>query len=296
MTWRLVPVQSTSGAIALLVGLSLGGHLCRGDAFVEGPTRPVGSIPAPTDLPIPLVPPGGRYQFVYNASLFTNVDRSLIYLTTLMLYTWTNRGEANVNFQINISTTTNAAGGLSEVFAENVGADDTRVFGPVTIFVTGPQLLSFDKPFRYDPTRGNLLVDLRIFNIGPPPTGSYPAFWGSDVSTDEVSRVWGTNVAATVAMSADTVGPYFIFQFSAIPSLHVYTSFFGTQTNFVAIEWPTQPIVFRLQNSLLLGNGENWQPATGGLLFSNAVYQRYYFPAGQAGARKFYRLIWPSGP
>jgi hypothetical protein len=284
-------------AQVLLLAVGLAIHLCRGDTTVEGPTRPLGSVPAPTDVGIPLRPPGGRYQQVYNASLFSSVDRSLIYVTTLKFNTWINRGEAYVTIQVNLSTTPRAADGLSQTFADNVGADDTKVLGPARIPFTGPQIVPLDRPFRYDPIRGNLLVDMRVLSVDAPSPGlDYPALWGSNLSTDEVSRVWATNVVAITATTADTIGPYFDFQFSAIPSLRIYTSFFGTPTNFVAIEWPTQPTVFQFQNSFVLGSGANWQPATGGLLFSNYAYQRYYFPANTAGPRKFYRLVWPSGP
>ena len=278
----------------LVTAMLLGVCLCRGDGYVFAP---IAHMDLRTDVPIPISPPGGRYQQVYDASLFTNLDRSLIYLTSLQFSVWTNLAAAEANIQINLSTCARAVDGLSLTFADNVGTNDTKVYGPATIYINGPQVIYFTKPFRYDPSRGNLLVDIRVFSVGnPQPPLDYPSLWGANVSTDAVSRVWGTNVTATVAMTSDTMGPYLLLQFSPIPSLLLYSSYFGTPTNFVAIEWPTQPSVFQLQNSLLLGGGQNWQPASGGVLFSNYVFQRYYFPANTAGPRKFYRLVWPGGP
>jgi hypothetical protein len=79
-----------------------------------------------------------RYQQVYSASLFANVDPSLIYVTKLTFFLDPKgQGSSGVivsNMQINLSTTTNAADALSAVFSSNVGADDTVVFGPGTYY------------------------------------------------------------------------------------------------------------------------------------------------------------------
>ena len=78
------------------------------------------------------------------------------------------------NIRINLSTTSQVPDGLSNTFAENVGADDTVVFNgalPLSSAVTGPDggpkafdiVITLQTPFWYDPTAGNLLLDVRNF-------------------------------------------------------------------------------------------------------------------------------------
>jgi hypothetical protein len=71
--------------------------------------------------------------------------------------------------QVNLSTTSKSPDRLSSTFAENVGPDDMPVFsGPLEASLTytgGPTnfevIINFSTPFRYDPSKGNLLVDIR---------------------------------------------------------------------------------------------------------------------------------------
>ena len=79
------------------------------------------------------------------------------------------------NVQINLSTTASPANALSTVFAENVGSDDTIVHsGSLHLSSSatgaGPRdfdiIISLQTPFTYDPSQGNLLLDVRNFD-GP---------------------------------------------------------------------------------------------------------------------------------
>jgi hypothetical protein len=241
--------------------------------------------------------PSMRYQQVCSASLFTNVDPALVYVTTLTCGPSPNHGLAWTvpRMQINLSTTSNKVDGLSLVFQENVGADDLVVFGPAAWHFGLPFTVPLARPFHYDPTKGNLLMDVRIFEVGPPDSGNAAAtLWAYDSPTDEVSRVWATNVTATAADGADTVGLFTIFQLSPVPSLSIQ-AYLDRGTNFIMIQWPTQPTVFTFQRSTRLGAGASWQPVTDAPSYSNAVYQRYWFPASSTRGNAFYRLIWPSG-
>ncbi len=246
--------------------------------------------------------PSMRYQQVYDRSVFTNVDPRFIYVSTVTFFMYGTNGVFGwtvPSMQINLSTTPRSADNLSRVFSENVGADDTIVFGPRGFSFPGlyRQFISFDRPFTYNPQSGNLLLDVRIFDGSgpPPPTGGPPSMTSYNSPTDEVARVWATNVTAVSADGSDTIGLLTLLQLSPIPSLKIYTSFFGTSTNFFAIEWPTQPTVFVLQRSFQLGSGANWETISTG--DPSASFQRYYFPADTAGPRSFFRLTWPSaGP
>jgi hypothetical protein len=291
-------------AVLFLTGVDL---QCGADAFIVAPTP--GAVGGPTDtasfLPFLIkqitVSPFSsmRYQQVYDASVFTNVDPNLIYITTLTFFLddfgkgafpWT-----VTNMQINLSTTPRLADNLSTNFAENVGADDMIVFGPSrhdfplsSLHERLPILL--DRPFRYNPALGDLLLDVRVFNGSGLIDMNNPELNAYNSPMDESSRVWATNVADAVASGSDTTGLDTVIQFSAIPSLVIYTTGTNnTPTNYVVIDWPSQPSVFRLQHSEKLGTDAIWQTVT------NATAPRYFFPVESAGAAAFYRLVWEEG-
>jgi hypothetical protein len=246
-----------------------------------------------------------RYQQVYDRSLFTNVSPNLIYVTTLQFFTDPTQTKPIASWtvpsmQINLSTTAKGPGDLSPVFSENVGPDDVVVFGPASQNFPGSltyhQFIQFSRPFTYNPSWGSLLVDVRIFNgSGPPdPLNINPLLQAYNSPTDQVSRVWATNVAATTASGTDTIGLFTGIQFSPIPSLRVFT-FTNAGTNYIEVDWPTEPMTFHLQQSSQLGKNAMWGLPTnvGGVFVSNQVNQRYYFPASSPGAGAYYRLIWP---
>jgi hypothetical protein len=101
------------------------------------------------------------------------------------------------NIQINLSTTARVPEGLSSTFADNVGVDDKVVFNgslSVTSVFSGPAsgpkvfdiILPLTPPFVYNPTAGNLLVDIRNYSGS---TASLVS--GQAVNGDGASRVLG---------------------------------------------------------------------------------------------------------
>ncbi len=272
---------------------------CRGDAFIIAPT-PTGPE-AETFVPFFLQQvrlTSMRYQQVYDASVFSNVPPECIYVTTLTFFQgFSQKGSTLLtitNMEINLSTTQRAADNLSTNFAENVGADETIVFGPArhdfNDVISDRFQILLDRPFRYIPATGNLLLDVRIFNGAGPVAMNLPRLEAFNSSTDESSRVWATNVMALVADGADTTGLDTVMQFSAVPSLLIYTTGTNnTPTDYIVIDWPSQPSVFRLQQSAKLGSSAIWQTVT------NATAPRYFFPLESAGSSAFYRLVWEEG-
>jgi hypothetical protein len=105
------------------------------------------------------------------------------------------------SLQINLSTTFRGPDALSPVFAENVGSDETVVLGPRQfLFVEVPgqaYTLHLDRPFFYDPSVGNLLLDVRNLAGGSGPVlgslvvANYPGDSSSNVRGD-VSSAIGT--------------------------------------------------------------------------------------------------------
>jgi hypothetical protein len=250
-----------------------------------------------------------RYQQVYSSSLFTNVDPRFIYLPTLQFFIGTTNGFSPwtiPNMQVNLSTTSKSAESLSITFAENVGTDDTVVFGPGSYTFPGPGnqfsgflLLQFSKPFLYNPALGNLLLDVRILDgSGPPDTRSAPALQAYDSPTDEISRVWATNVNATIASAKDSVGLETLIQLSPVPTLTAEFHPFlcpGCPSNLVVIRWPPQPTNFVLQHSFFPSQDASWGSATNQVFGSLEPQTGGWFiqvPASSADQSGFYRLFW----
>jgi len=279
------------------------------DAFVLAPIQTpteVGTIfpflIKQIDGPLTATMPTIRYQQVYNWSLFTNLAPSLIYVTTLTFVIGSTNfvsGWSVPKMQINLSTTSRAADNLSPVFSQNAGQDDTIVFGPGSYnFPGGPggNKLFFSKPFLYNPALGSLLLDVRILDGGGAPDqfNPSPRILAYDSPTDQVSRVWATNVASTTADVIDTLGFETVIQMSPAPSLAIYTYTNGSAV-YTGIQWPTEPSTFALQRARVVGPGELWQNVSTAGVYSNYLFQELDFPASSAGTGAFYRLIWPGG-
>ena len=97
------------------------------------------------------------------------------------------------SFQVSLSTTSKPPDGLSEVFVDNVGDDVTVVFDGVwTLFsdhIGTPRnfdvVLNLQTPFIYDPSLGNLLLDMKSIESATADFG----LDGLNVIGDSVSRV-----------------------------------------------------------------------------------------------------------
>ena len=120
--------------------------------------------------------PGGpvRYMQIFDASQFAGSGP--IHITQFANRPDAIPGPSGPRFptlQIFVSTTTRTVAGLSTTFANNTGLDNTLVFsGPLTLATAnlpGPGntkqfdiVFPFTTPFFYDPSAGNLLIDLRL--------------------------------------------------------------------------------------------------------------------------------------
>ncbi len=111
-----------------------------------------------------------RYQQVYSASQFPiafRPDGSVTNASLIILFD---------SVRIDLSTTSRTPSTLGTLFASNVGADDMTVFNSfvfVNAPVTGPPggpkdfTVAFAlNPFIYDPSAGDLLLDVRAIESG----------------------------------------------------------------------------------------------------------------------------------
>src|SRR5262245_38684020 len=117
-----------------------------------------------------------RYQQVYNAADFQTTMPQGGFITALRFDVAFAAGapfdSVLPSIQINLSTTARPADRLSNWFADNVGDDDTVVFekGPLALrddaFGGADAIIPLPRPFFYNPSSGNLLLDVRNFGGG----------------------------------------------------------------------------------------------------------------------------------
>lgn len=138
-----------------------------------------------------------RSQQVYDASIFGGREGPVVIQS--LLFRADGYFSAEVpGITVALSTTDRPVDGLSPVFAENVGADEAVVYrGPLPIF-RGPSLpelgsmdvvVNLQEPFRFDPSAGNLLLDV-LNPVGPLPRNAF-SLVAAEQEGDAVSRVLG---------------------------------------------------------------------------------------------------------
>lgn len=157
-----------------------------------------------------------RYQQVYAASQFSAAPAGGAFITAIAFRlppNWFSFSNTLSAVQIDLSTTTNAPDGLSSTFANNAGTNDIVVFdGPLSLSsadIGNPPafdiVVPLTTPFFYNPSAGNLLLDVR--NTGGGATTAFDA-----VSTGEfMSRVWGNVSSSTGNADPDGLVTEFVF-------------------------------------------------------------------------------------
>jgi hypothetical protein len=86
------------------------------------------------------------------------------------------------NIQIYMDTTPQTIGGMSATFANNINSEQLVYSGAVTFNIPGENsaprcfcyTMNFSTPYVYDPTQGNLLLDILIILGNDPNTSSLP--------------------------------------------------------------------------------------------------------------------------
>jgi hypothetical protein len=150
-----------------------------------------------------------RYQQVYGASAFPGgpwrITQSAFRTDGTFGHPFTSAAPL---VQINLSTTMRGPGNLPNVFAENVGPDELTVFsGPLPLSSAGTGdfdiIIALTQPFLYDPSRGNLLLDVR--HHGSSANIALDAVSSTD---DAVSRAytWGDLRVGATSGYTDSIG------------------------------------------------------------------------------------------
>lgn len=207
----LLPITSTWGAVVVVPG------------SVENVEANAGNL-APFHIQQAQIP-SMRYQQVYAATEFSALDPGGGFITEIFFRPDGMSSGTGVDIreiQINLSTTQRGPDSLSPFFVENVGGNDTVVYGPGPLVTLSGPPLSFNfwvilqQPFQDDPAQGNLLLDIR--NISPSAFDAQhsPALDAQNLAGDAVSRVWAPSADATMG-TVDTVGLVAEFNIRPIP-------------------------------------------------------------------------------
>lgn len=168
-----------------------------------------------------------RYQQAFNSSEFSALSGPSL-LTQIAFRPDDATGNAFSstlpNIQINLSTTSGSPDTLSTTFATNVGSDDLIVFSGALMLssadTAGPGttrvfdiVINLSTPFLYDPSLGDLLLDVRNFEAG-----FTTPFDAHTVPLDSISRVLSGDVNSPTGGS-DSLGlvAQFTFQVQEVP-------------------------------------------------------------------------------
>jgi len=166
-----------------------------------------------------------RYQQVYASSQFSSIT-SPTFITAITFRPDGDSGnsfsQTITNIQINLSTTSAGVGSLSFTFADNVGGNDAVVHSgalSISSSFTGGNPRDFDivinlqTPFLYDPSAGNLLMDVRNFS------GEITTQFDASDDTGTMSRLFtaSSGVNSLVGDIDDESGLVTQFTFAAVP-------------------------------------------------------------------------------
>lgn len=173
-----------------------------------------------------------RYQQVYGASEFSAVNPNGGFINQILFRADSHNTHTIMstigNIEIDLTTTAKPPDGLSTTFANNVGVDDTIVFsGSLALLAANGSYTTvhLTRPFFYNPSAGNLLMDVRNF------TGAsgmldinMPYFDAVNTAGDSVSRVYANGVGASVG-TADTTGLITGFFITPVPEPSTFVLF-----------------------------------------------------------------------
>lgn len=110
--------------------------------------------------------PASRYQQVYSAANWS----SALFINSISFFTQQSGVLNTGSFSFYLSTTDKPVDGLSSVFDDNLGPDAVFFAFLNSTGQMAPEVLTFSGlPFFYDPTFGNLLVDIRVQISFPDP-------------------------------------------------------------------------------------------------------------------------------
>jgi hypothetical protein len=176
----------------------------------------------------PLTPQNGwavRYQQVYQAAEFSTLSGPQC-IRSIAFRPYKDSGAFTLNIphlRVWLSTTQAGPDELSNLLAANLGPNNVLVYdGPFTVSTAATDLpdgthafdvvIPLQRPFFYDPTKGNLLMEIRHSGTDAASAKFLDIDWSA---TDSMSRCYAENSeTASLASVIDSVGLITQFQFA----------------------------------------------------------------------------------
>ena len=194
------------GCAVLLAGALMVGHAQAGSVTVPG-TGNTGNC-----YPFDCTDSNTQYQQVYAASAFSgpSVISSITFFQELSQYP-SSIGVVPGTYTISFSTTSAGVNALSSMFSSNIGADNQTFFSGAlgglgnTLTITGT-------PFDYNPTNGNLLMNVSMNYSESVLNGSGNTYMEANNTGSSSSRVSGSGTSGF----ADSVA--LVTEFNASPA------------------------------------------------------------------------------
>jgi hypothetical protein len=166
-----------------------------------------------------------EYQQVYASSAFSGP----VSITALTFFFASEFGGSSLvldgSYKVSLSTTSAPINGLSSIAANNIGPDNT-VFATFVVSShnvdSNPSFTITGGPFTYDPSKGNLLIDLVVTNQDNVPNGSGNGYNEADDTGTQTSRLYafdGNGVGIT-----DSIGLVTEFTYNSGVELQNYFS------------------------------------------------------------------------
>lgn len=238
-----------------------------------------------------------RYQQVHEASQFAAIASSGGWIVAIgfrmdsSYYPPSYIYRANMpSLQVNLSTTAKAPDQLSYVYAENIGADDTVVFGPAprdmttSLSTTGwpaSLALPLTTPFFYHPRNGNLLLE--VFNyLGSREEGGL--IDATSKKGDSISTLVG-HVGYPEGVIRDTAG--LITRFEIVPAPPRPTLAIERSGQATLLRWPTNAAGFVLESTPALQAPTQWAVVTNAPVVAGT---NHIVTHGLSSPHQFYRL------
>ena len=188
------PTRRLATALAALVLLA-GAATARAD-FIVGGTGNDNLFPFGTSSYY-----SGEYQQLYASSAFGTSPFTInsIGFESIKIL---NPGSETLTFSVGLSTTSASLSAPSTTYASNKGADFTTVFNGSITF-TGQNNGTFDlvvptAPFTYDPSKGNLLLDVVMQSSSGPGIASFT--FGPDPQVTRIYNIGGISTFPTVGV------------------------------------------------------------------------------------------------
>lgn len=257
---------------------------------------------------------GFRYQQIYDASLFTNtVPKGGGFLWRIFFRPGCGGKQAAslTNRTIRMSTTSRLVRELSDRFDDNPGNDamvvrstersgfngshaSCRINPPEEGGFLTPYVAALTTPFFYDPSKGNLLMEISCSGSSPT-AGLDPAVFqilGETTPADEgtIASIAGAGADAVVAEVRQPFGLVTRFVVAPFPRIHVTAAAAS-----VFLSWNSNPGPAQLQERDSLDADSIWRPFSGPQAVQQGELTTHLeLPRSALITRKYYRLFWNS--